>query len=90
MQNHFSCRSIPHIFGDKIAKVMKSFSDSDSDDLSLLDHYVPTLGTFAPTTIDEVRLVLFASSNKQCLFLDAILTSHLKECFDVLDIYSPS
>ena len=72
-----------HFFGDKIARIRNVFPDSCTNGLSVPEHSVPTIDSFSPATTDEVRSVIFSCSNKQCL-LDAIPTSLLKECFDVL------
>ena len=71
-------------FADKITGIRLKFSSSNEvEGLSLPQVSPPNYGTFHPTTLNEIRQIVFSSPSKQCL-LDIIPTDILKQCFDVL------
>src|SRR3989442_3623139 len=74
--------SFLNFFGDKIAKLRSTL---DSFPASLTSPHLPSpspppsLSTFSPATIDEVRSAILSSSDATCS-LDLIPTSLLKSC----------
>src|SRR3989442_7557361 len=78
--------SFLNFFGDKIAKLRSTL---DSFPASLTSSHLPSpspppsLSTFSPATIDEVRTAMLSSSDATCS-LDLIPTRLLKSCLDSL------
>src|SRR5437867_2889546 len=76
--------SFLNFFGDKIVKLRSTL---DSFSASLTSPHLPSpcpppsLSTFAPATIDEVRAAILSSSDATCS-LDLIPTRLLKSCLD--------
>src|SRR3989442_13612497 len=76
--------SFLNFFGDKIAKLRSTL---DSFPASLTSPHLPSpspppsLSTFSPATIDEVRSAILSSSDATCS-LDLIPTSLHKSCLD--------
>jgi hypothetical protein len=71
-------------FADKIAGIRQKFTSSyEEDDLSFPKVSPPNFETLQPTTLNEIRQIVFSSPSKQCL-LDIMPTDILKQCFDVL------
>ena len=71
-------------FADKIAGIRLKFSSSHKiDDLTLPQVPPPNFNAFHPTTLSEIRQIVFSCPSKQCL-LDVMPTDILKQCFDVL------
>ena len=71
-------------FKDKIERIRIKFSPTtEPDPFTNLISPPPTLQTFNPATLEEIRKFVFTSSNSQCK-LDVIPTDLLKECFEEL------
>jgi len=71
-------------FADKISGIrLKLFSSFALDKFLYPNSAPPSMDYFLPTTLEEVRTLIFSSPNKTSL-LDTIPTWFLKECFDVL------
>ena len=78
--------SFLNFFGDKIAKLHFTLSSLPA---SLVSPHLPpptpppSLSTFSPATVDEVRTAILSSSDATCS-LDLIPTRLLKSCLDAL------
>ena len=71
-------------FADKISGIrLKLVSSFALDKFLYPNSAPPSMDYFLPTTLEEVRTLIFSSPNKTSL-LDTIPTWFLKECFDVL------
>src|SRR5437899_1831577 len=78
--------SLLNFFGDKIAKLrstLHSFPASLTSPHLPSPSPPPSLSTFSPATIDEVRTAILSSSDATCS-LDLIPTRLLKSCLDSL------
>src|SRR5688572_33108807 len=73
-----------NFFADKISGIrLKLISSFALDKFRYPNCTPPIMDYFLPTTVGEVRTLIFSSPNKTGL-LDTIPTWFLKECFDVL------
>jgi hypothetical protein len=71
-------------FADKISSIRLKLASSSALDKFLYPNSTPPImDYFLPTTLGEVRTLIFSSPNKTSL-LDTIPTWFLKDCFDVL------
>jgi exonuclease III len=71
-------------FGNKIATIRSKFTAGTFlDEFSSPESPPPLFSSFHSVMIEDVRKIVFSCQNKHCL-LDAIPTSLLKDCFDIL------